>query len=343
MLADSQRFCAEAPEQGATCCGTDTTASTGPAGGDVDRVAGPRAPAHDRAGQLLRVTTTVNVETKDEIVTAIRVFEPALCCNTGVCGPDVDQSLVTFTADLGHLTRHWTPTSSRHNLANDPQAFAGNDTVRAFLRVAGSEGPAADRSSTASPCMTGSLPRPRATAALRRPAHRHLYRRCRPASSPRASPRSASPRNPATAAVRRGAADDDRAEVSAGPAAVRVLHRQGRCRQDLDRLRHRAAPGPPRQAGAAGQHRPGLQRRPGPRRHHRQHRHRPSTDVPGLSALEIDPGAGRRRLPRTHHRARSAGCCRTARSPPSPSNCPGRAPPRSPRSTSSPTCSPIRA
>ena len=33
----------------------------------------------------------------------IRVFEPALCCNTGVCGPDVDQALVDFSADLSHL------------------------------------------------------------------------------------------------------------------------------------------------------------------------------------------------------------------------------------------------
>ena len=38
-------------------------------------------------------------------MTSIRVFEPALCCNTGVCGPDVDQALVVFTADLNHLKR----------------------------------------------------------------------------------------------------------------------------------------------------------------------------------------------------------------------------------------------
>ena len=42
---------------------------------------------------------------------AIQVFEPALCCNTGVCGPDVDQALVSFTADLNH-PRNWVPTSS---------------------------------------------------------------------------------------------------------------------------------------------------------------------------------------------------------------------------------------
>lgn len=70
---------------------------------------------------------------------AIHVFEPALCCNTGVCGPDVDQALVNFTADLSHL-KELGGDVQRHNLANDPSAFADSDTVRAFLQVAGSDG-----------------------------------------------------------------------------------------------------------------------------------------------------------------------------------------------------------
>jgi hypothetical protein len=70
---------------------------------------------------------------------AIRIFEPALCCNTGVCGPDLDESLVAFTADLSHL-KELGVDIERHNLANDPTSFATNDTVRAFLQVAGSEG-----------------------------------------------------------------------------------------------------------------------------------------------------------------------------------------------------------
>jgi len=72
-------------------------------------------------------------------VPEIHVFEAALCCNTGVCGPDVDQALVNFTADLNHL-KNLGADVRRHNLANDPSAFAGSDTVRAFLQVAGSEG-----------------------------------------------------------------------------------------------------------------------------------------------------------------------------------------------------------
>lgn len=69
----------------------------------------------------------------------VRVYEPALCCNTGVCGEDVDQALVTFTADLTALAEHGADVA-RHNLANDPMAFATDETVRTFLQVAGSDG-----------------------------------------------------------------------------------------------------------------------------------------------------------------------------------------------------------
>ncbi|HEU0140593.1 MAG TPA: arsenic metallochaperone ArsD family protein [Bryobacteraceae bacterium] len=32
----------------------------------------------------------------------VEVFDPPMCCSTGVCGPNVDPTLVRFTADL-----HW--------------------------------------------------------------------------------------------------------------------------------------------------------------------------------------------------------------------------------------------
>ncbi len=30
----------------------------------------------------------------------LQVFDPALCCSTGVCGVEVDQALVGFAADV---------------------------------------------------------------------------------------------------------------------------------------------------------------------------------------------------------------------------------------------------
>lgn len=70
---------------------------------------------------------------------AIAVFEPALCCNTGVCGEDLDQNLVTFTADMAWLIAEGV-SITRHNLANDPLAFAHTDAVKNFLKITGPAG-----------------------------------------------------------------------------------------------------------------------------------------------------------------------------------------------------------
>lgn len=70
---------------------------------------------------------------------AIRIYEPALCCDTGVCGADVDQSLVDVTASVRSLQDQGADIQ-RHNLATDPLAFTTDETVRAFMHVVGSTG-----------------------------------------------------------------------------------------------------------------------------------------------------------------------------------------------------------
>ena len=35
----------------------------------------------------------------------IRVFDPAMCCSTSVCGPSVDADLARFAADLDWLKK----------------------------------------------------------------------------------------------------------------------------------------------------------------------------------------------------------------------------------------------
>lgn len=69
----------------------------------------------------------------------IEVFEPALCCATGVCGEDVDQQLVTFSADMDFIGSQGGDIA-RYNLASEPQAFADNDAAKAFLHLSGSAG-----------------------------------------------------------------------------------------------------------------------------------------------------------------------------------------------------------
>ncbi len=70
---------------------------------------------------------------------AIRIYESALCCDTGVCGPDVDQSLVDVTADVRHL-QGLGADIARHNLASEPTVFAEDDMVRGFMHLVGSKG-----------------------------------------------------------------------------------------------------------------------------------------------------------------------------------------------------------
>lgn len=70
---------------------------------------------------------------------AIRIYEAALCCDTGVCGVDADQALVTLTADVRRL-QELGADIQRHNLASNPTAFTEDDTVRTFMHAVGSKG-----------------------------------------------------------------------------------------------------------------------------------------------------------------------------------------------------------
>lgn len=69
----------------------------------------------------------------------IEIFDPALCCSTGVCGVDADQALINFSADV-EWARQKGALLERFNLAQQPMAFAENPIVKAFLERTGQEG-----------------------------------------------------------------------------------------------------------------------------------------------------------------------------------------------------------
>ena len=62
------------------------------------------------------------------------VFDPPLCCPTGVCGPSIDPRLTRFAADLDWLKQNGVQVE-RFNLAQQPGAFVGNELVRAELAI----------------------------------------------------------------------------------------------------------------------------------------------------------------------------------------------------------------
>ncbi len=66
----------------------------------------------------------------------LEVFDPPMCCSTGVCGPSVDPTLVRFAADLEWLKGKGIQIE-RCNLAQDPGAFIHHPVLKKTLHSQG--------------------------------------------------------------------------------------------------------------------------------------------------------------------------------------------------------------
>lgn len=68
----------------------------------------------------------------------ILVYDPPMCCSTGICGTDVDPDLVNFAAMLSQLANAGVKVE-RYNLGQQPMAFAQNAAVKDALQKEGVE------------------------------------------------------------------------------------------------------------------------------------------------------------------------------------------------------------
>jgi hypothetical protein len=69
----------------------------------------------------------------------LTIFDPAMCCSTGICGAEIDQKLVDFAADLDWLKSEGIEVK-RINLSQEPALFAENEQVKSILEKSGVEG-----------------------------------------------------------------------------------------------------------------------------------------------------------------------------------------------------------
>jgi AhpD family alkylhydroperoxidase len=75
-------------------------------------------------------------------MTTLTVYDPPMCCSTGICGPDIDPNLAQFAGDLDWLKSQGVEVR-RFNLAQEPASFVANAEVKAILdRSGGDELPA---------------------------------------------------------------------------------------------------------------------------------------------------------------------------------------------------------
>ncbi len=59
---------------------------------------------------------------------SLQVYDPAMCCSTGVCGPSVDPKLVKLAGDLAYLKSRQIQVE-RFNLGHQPEAFMANPLI----------------------------------------------------------------------------------------------------------------------------------------------------------------------------------------------------------------------
>jgi hypothetical protein len=64
------------------------------------------------------------------------IFEPAMCCSTGLCGPGVDRNLLRVSTVI-NILKNKDIVVTRYNLSSDPQAFVDNKVINEMLKSNG--------------------------------------------------------------------------------------------------------------------------------------------------------------------------------------------------------------
>ena len=68
----------------------------------------------------------------------IEIFDPALCCPTGLCGTNIDPNLMRIAVIVDNLKKKGV-NITRHNLKDEPQIYVTNIKVNELLQAKGVE------------------------------------------------------------------------------------------------------------------------------------------------------------------------------------------------------------
>lgn len=72
------------------------------------------------------------------IMKKVEIFDPAMCCSTGVCGPSVDSDLTRVASAVYSLEKKGFDIK-RYQLTTDPDKFANNPEINRVLHEKGPE------------------------------------------------------------------------------------------------------------------------------------------------------------------------------------------------------------
>jgi hypothetical protein len=103
--------------------------------------------AHDRGrimtrslplGNPAEAITEAPASADTSLAGTVAVFDPAMCCPTGICGPGVDPALLAITRDLRWLEKQGVAVQ-RYGLAQQPDAFVSSARVSGLMQAFGDD------------------------------------------------------------------------------------------------------------------------------------------------------------------------------------------------------------
>lgn len=72
------------------------------------------------------------IKTREKVL-KIEIFDPPMCCPTGICGPNVDQTLIDVNEMFDSLQKEGVRVE-RYQMTSQPHAFMSNSAVMKLVQ-----------------------------------------------------------------------------------------------------------------------------------------------------------------------------------------------------------------
>jgi len=73
------------------------------------------------------------IKQENEKTLKIEIFDPPMCCPTGICGPTVDQALINLNEMIASLQKEGIQID-RYQMTSNPHAFLNNPEVMKLVQ-----------------------------------------------------------------------------------------------------------------------------------------------------------------------------------------------------------------
>src|SRR5512139_1661164 len=82
---------------------------------------------------MMHTTPMADFDPPQTAAAEVEIFDPPMCCPTGLCGPTLDQTLLDLNEMILSLQAEGVQVA-RYQMTNHPQAFLNNEDIMRLVR-----------------------------------------------------------------------------------------------------------------------------------------------------------------------------------------------------------------